>query len=132
MIQSVGPTGAVPPAPGAADADAVGFRATLARLLDRDPVVGIAAALDILAGEPRVKPSHALLIDPTDAVHRRWLRRVAAGAALVASPAIVRVAAEVTDELAESPELAREVLAAAEPHSALPAAQRAALLALRG
>ncbi len=90
-------------------------RAALDELLDRDPALGCTTALGLLAREPRVKPSTALVIDPGDEVARRWAQRVEAARALLASPAGVRVQEELRDELADCPDLDADVRAAASP-----------------
>lgn len=114
-----------------ADAQPETVRAALGVLLERDAGLGLTTAFDILARGPRIKPSRGLLIDPADSVWRRWGQRVAAGAALVSSPVVARVFDEVREELAESVELARDVLDVADPHPGLDAERRAALLSLR-
>ena len=80
------------------------------RLFEHDPAVASSAAFDLLAGEPRIKPSRALVVDPGDSVRRRWELRVAAAAALLASPLATGVFDEVRDELAEDADLCADVL----------------------
>ena len=99
-------------------------------LFDRDPTIGASAAFDLLAGEPRIKPSRRLTIDPGDSARRRWDRRVASAAALLASPLAPRVFEELRDELAEDPDLAADVLTVVVPHDHLSGHQRVALSAL--
>ncbi|WP_375481706.1 hypothetical protein [uncultured Jatrophihabitans sp.] len=104
--------------------------ATWRALLAHDPDVGVAAAFDLLAGEPRVKPSRSLVVDPGDAARRRWELRVAAAVALLGAPVVARVFDELRDELAADPHLAAEALAGVAPNRALDAQQQAALAAL--
>jgi hypothetical protein len=92
------------------DSEPEDVHAALVELLACTPEVGAATALGLLSREPRIKPSFGLLIDPSDSVLRRWRQRVAAGRALVASPALSRVLDEVGDELTDSADLAFEVL----------------------
>lgn len=106
---------------------AAGWRALFAW----DPVLAVSAAFDLLAGEPRIKPSRRLVVDPTDSVRRRWDVRVASAAALLGSPVADRVFDELRDELAEDADLADDVLSSAAPAAGLTAAQLAALRALR-
>ena len=80
-------------------------------LFEHDPAVASSAAFDLLAGEPRIKPSRGLVVDPGDSAWRRWQLRVAAAAALLVSPVAARVLDEVRDELAEDVDLAADVLA---------------------
>ena len=103
----------------------------IADLLAGDVDAGVALALDVLAGEPRIKPSRGLLIDPGDAARQAWERRVGAAIALLESAAAVRVFDEIVGELRDAPELAHDVLRDAEPHCDLTDPQRADLLALR-
>jgi hypothetical protein len=103
----------------------------LAQLLAREYELGVGIAFDILAREPRIKPSRALLIDPDDSARRRWSQRVAAGVALVESIALARLFAEIHDELSESAELAADVLVSARVHPQVSAADRRTLLTLR-
>ncbi|SHH10369.1 hypothetical protein SAMN05443575_3329 [Jatrophihabitans endophyticus] len=84
-------------------------------LAEADPGPGIALALDVLAGGPRIKPSRGLLVDPGDSVRARWGCRVVAAAALLESAAGARVVAELRDELSDSAELAADVRAACAP-----------------
>jgi hypothetical protein len=97
------------------------------QLFEHDPVIAASAAFDLLAGEPRIKPSHSLVVDPGDSVRRRWELRVAAAAALLAAPVAAQVFDEVRDELAEDADLAADVLASSVPTAALTDLQRAAL-----
>lgn len=83
----------------------------VAALLHTDPVVGVAVVFDVLATEPRIKPSRGLVIDPADDVLRRWRRRVAVAAALLDSPHSARVADELADELDHDPVFAADVAA---------------------
>ena len=103
----------------------------LARLLVSDPEAGIAEALDLLAGEPRVKPSGGLLIDPHERVVLRWRARVAAAVALLESPVAERVIDAVYDELSDDAELAEDVLSAAAVTAALSQHHRRRLDRLR-
>lgn len=81
-------------------------------LLRDDPAAGRALVFDLLASEPRLKPSRGLLVDPGDTARRRWDGRVGAVAALLASPAAEPVADELADELAHDPVFAADVRAA--------------------
>jgi hypothetical protein len=108
--------------------DALG--AAWQELFALDPVIAASAAFDLLAAEPRIKPSRGLLVDPHDLVRRRWDRRVASASALLASPLAAQVFDELRDELAEDADLIADVLALAAPSPALSDGQRHALLAL--
>ena len=110
--------------PGTALADA--WR----ELFTHDPVVAASAAFDLLAGEPRIKPSRNLLIDPGDRTRRRWDRRVASASALLTAPLAPQVFDELRDELAEDADLTADVLASSTPSPALSDGQRHALRAL--
>ena len=112
------------------DGDPATVRTALTELLRTDPEQGLVVAFDILAREPRYRPSRSLVIDPYENAWRRWSLRVAAGAVLLDSPVVARVFDELYDELAESAELAQAVVGAAEPNPSLTAPQRAALQAL--
>jgi hypothetical protein len=90
-------------------------RAALDRLVVEAPGIAAATALGILSRAPRIKPSRNLLIDPANATERRWRQRVAAAAALLASPAGLTVADELLDELSECRDLALDALAQADP-----------------
>lgn len=95
-----------------AESSATSAQATaeaLTALLEVDPRLGASTVLGILACGPRYEPSRGLLVDPHDDAHRRWQRRVVAARTLLASPAAGLVAAELRDELADSPELAAAV-----------------------
>ncbi len=80
-----------------------------AELFAHDPAVASSAAFDLLAGPPRIKPSHRLVVDPGDSMRRRWELRVAAAAALLTSPLAGRFADEVRDELAVDADLSADV-----------------------
>ncbi len=99
-------------------------------LFEHDRVVAVSAAFDLLAGEPRIKPSRGLVVDPGDTARRRWELRVAAAAALLASPAAGQVFDELRDELAEDPDLAAAALTASMPSPALTRGQLSALHSL--
>ena len=91
------------------DTEPLLVRTALRELLQRDASFGIATALEILARDPRFRPSRGLLIDPANAARRRWGQRVAACAALLESSALPRVRDEVEAEMAECAEFGADV-----------------------
>jgi hypothetical protein len=91
------------------DTEPLLVRAALRDLLQRDASFGVATALEILAREPRFRPSRGLLIDPANAARRHWGQRVAACAALLESSALPRVREEVEAEMAECADFAADV-----------------------
>ena len=84
-------------------------RSALRELLQVDATFGVAAALEVLARDPRFRPSRGLLVDPANAARRHWGQRVAACAALLESSVLPHVRDEVEAEMAECADFAADV-----------------------